>query len=118
MSSRPKQDVKDKHTVSTKAAYSRAAKKKLDETKAKLIGVNAKIRNAIATGQIDASEQLGHARRAVDMNLATVETQVEQLRKSGEDAWVGIKDDIETAWEDLSQSIKKLVARFTDASEP
>lgn len=117
MSSQPEQDTKRKRTISAKAAYSKAAHKKLAETKTKLAGVHAKIRNAIATGRVETSEQLRQAQHAVDENLATAEARVEILRKSGEDTWEAVKDDVDTAWEDLSQSVKKLVARFADGSK-
>ncbi|MDH3351786.1 MAG: hypothetical protein OEM60_06935 [Gammaproteobacteria bacterium] len=116
MSSRPEQFAKPGRTLSAKAAYSKAAHKKLAETRLKLAGVNAKIGNAIATGRIDSSAQLSQAQRGVDQDLATAEALVDKLRKSGEDAWERARDDVDNAWEDLSQSVKKLVAIFTDGS--
>jgi len=101
--------------LSEKAGYSRAAQRKLIETRTRLIGVFAKINNAIATGQIDATDRLMSARNAVQSNLEAVETKLESLRKSGDD-WVAARDDVENCWEDLSKSVKTLVALFADGS--
>ena len=101
-------------SISSKAAYSRSAGKKLAEAKAKLEGVNAKVRNAIATGKIDRSEQLGLAQQAVELNLATAQAQLSRLRKSDEESWDDLKKDVEDSWEHLSRSIKNLVDRFSD----
>ena len=104
-------------TLSAKAAYSIAASRKLAETKTKLDGVNAKIKNAISIGQIDATETLKHAQQAVASNLASAEQRIDELRKSGEHKWEARVDDVDSAWEDLSQSVKKLVARFSDMAK-
>ena len=117
MWAQPEKSADRMKTLSAKAAYSKAANRKLAETKRKLDGVNAKIRNAISTGQIDATETLEHAQQAVATNLASAEQRIVELRKSGEHAWEARADDVETAWEDLSQSVKKLVARFSDMAK-
>ncbi len=102
--------------LAAKAAYSKAARKKLIESRAKLDGVKAAIKNAIATGQIESSERLERAQRAMDAHLATAESRIERLRKSGDDAWEDARNEVDNAWEDLSQLIKKLVARLSDES--
>ena len=101
-------------SVSSKAAYSRSAGKKLAEAKTKLEGINATIRNAVTTGKIEASEQLWLAQQAVELNLATAQAQLSRLRKSGEASWEDLKEDVEDSWEHLSRSIKNLVDRFSD----
>ena len=104
-------------TLSAKAAYSKAAGRKLAETKRKLDGVNAKIKNALSIGHIDASEQLKRAQHAVELNLLSAEQRIGELRKSDEHEWTACADDVDSAWEDLSQSVKKLVARFSDMAK-
>ena len=101
-------------SVSSKAAYSRSTGKKLAETKTKLEGINATIRNAVATGKIEASEQLRLAQQAVELNLATAQAQLSRLRKSGDEGWEDFKTDVEDSWEHLSRSIKNLADRFSD----
>lgn len=102
--------------MSAKAAYSRAAQKKLNDSKTKLDIVRARLKNAVAAGRVESNERLVRAQYAVDANLAAAEARVERLRKSGEDGWEELKNDIDTAWEDLSRSINNLVARFSDGS--
>lgn len=104
-------------SISAKTAYSREAHRKLIESRAKLNGVNAKIKNALATGRIEASENLDRARYAIEANLVAVETQLELLRKSSEQDWEKLRGDVDTAWEDLSRSVKKLVAIFSDEAK-
>jgi len=111
------QNAGRRNSTAAKAAHSKAAQKKLIDSKTRLDGVKAKIRNAVTTGRIDANEQLERAQLAVEANLKTVEARLERLRKSGEENWEDLRDDLDTAWEDLSQSIKKLVARFSDGSK-
>lgn len=117
MSTQPEHNMGRVKKLATKAAYSKVAHEKLVETRTKLAGVKAKIRNAIAIGRIDATVQLKNAQRAVDLNLATAEARIEQLRKAGEDNWETLASDVDTAWEDLSKSIKKLVDRFSDIAK-
>lgn len=103
--------------VSAKAAYSKAARKRLIESRAKLDGIRAAIKHAIVTGRLESSEQLERAQRAMEARLKTAETRLEVLQKSSEEEWETLRDDLDNAWEDLSYSIKKLVARFSNDSK-
>jgi len=114
MSTQPAQTTSRVRKLATKAAYSKGASEKLVKTRTRLVAVSAKIRNAVAAGRIDATDQLRRAQHAVDLNLATAEERIEKLRKSGEENWEARARDVDTAWEDLSQSVKKLVASFSD----
>lgn len=80
----------------------------------KLLGVKARIRSATIAGEIVANRQLKDAQRAVDANLVAAESSLERLRKSGHDVWEDLTPDVDTSWEDLSQSIKKLVAGYAE----
>ncbi len=102
--------------ISAKATYSKNTGKKLAESKTKLAAINDKIRNAVATGKLEASEQLELAQQAVQTNITSAEEQLSRLRKSSEESWEEFKDDVEDAWEHLSRSIKQLVDRFSDGS--
>ncbi len=102
------------NSLTTKATYSKAEHKKLVETRAKLAGVNAKITCAINSGEIAPSERLDRARRAIDVGLAIAEVRLDQLRKSGEDDWMNVSVEVESAWEELSRSIKRLVSTISE----
>ena len=114
MSKEPTPDAKCRTSISRKAAYSKAAQKRLHNARVKLVGVKARIRSATVAGQIVFNRQLEAAQRAVDANLVAAESSLERLRKSDDDAWEDLIPDVDTAWEDLSQSIKKLVAGFSE----
>ena len=110
---RPSKHVR---SVAAKAAYSRQARKKIIESHAKLDGVRAAIKHAIAAGNLKSSDKLECEQRATETRLATAESRLESLQKSGEDGWEAQRDKLEDAWEDLSYSINKLVARIKDES--
>lgn len=106
-------DRVDAHMAKT--SYTRAARMKLTETKARLDGVRAKIENAITSGIVARDARLDRARQAVEDNLAAAEARLIEILKSGDD-WEGLQRDMDTAWENLSQSVKNLVAQFDDRS--
>jgi hypothetical protein len=108
------QDAHRRTSISRKAAYSKAAQKRLLDARVKLASVRAKIRSATVAKQIVVNRQLEDAQRAVDANLVAAESSLERLRKSGDEVWEDLTPDVDTAWEDLSQSIKKLVAGYSE----
>jgi uncharacterized protein YyaL (SSP411 family) len=101
-------------SIAKKAAYSRAAQKRLSELESRLFGVKARIRSATIAGHVASIQQLEDAQRAVDANLLAVRAEFERMRKSGETAWSEHARDFDTAWENLSQSINRLVARYSE----
>ncbi len=102
--------------VSAKTAYSETAGKKLVESKAKFDGVRAAIRHAVATGSLKPCTKLECAQRAVEARITIAEARLEALQKSGGEGWEHLRDELEDAWEDLSHSMNKLVARIKDGS--
>lgn len=102
--------------MSAKAAYSKAARNKLVESKAKLDSIRAAIRNATTTGRLRPSDQLERALDAMEVNFEAAESQLRILQKSGEDDWENQCVKLDGAWENLARSIAILVARFSDES--
>jgi hypothetical protein len=102
--------------VSAKATYSKGARKKLIASKAKLDGIRAAIKRAITMGSLQPSDKLEFAQQAIEARLATAESRLETLQKSDDEGWEGLRAELEDAWEDLSHSINKLVARIKDES--
>lgn len=103
-------------SISAKAAYSKAARKKLLDYEAKLAGIRAAVKHAIEAGRMESSDKLACSQQAMDARLAAAEVRLELLQKSGEEDWEGHRERLEDAWEDLSHSINKIVARFKDAA--
>ena len=102
--------------VTAKAAYSKGARKRLVESRAKIDGVQAAIKHAIATGSLQPSDKLEHAQQAMDTRLRAAEARLKTLQKSSENEWEELRGELEDAWEDLSHSISSLVARVRDES--
>ena len=111
------QEERRRSAILEKAAYSRAAQKRLSEAEITLTGVKAKIRSATTAGQIAMNRQLEDGLLAVDANLASVKTALDRLRKSGCGSWKKHSREVDTAWENLSQSIKRLVAGYSDGKQ-
>ena len=114
MPQEPASEATRKSSIAKKTAYSRAAQKRLSVLETRLFGVNAKIRSATMAGHIVANQQLEDAQRAVEANLVAVKAALERLRKSGEAAWNDHARNVDTAWENLSLSINRLVAGYAD----
>lgn len=98
------------------AAYAKAARKRLVESRAKIDFARAEIEHAIATGSLKSSDKLACAQRAMETTLAVAESRLQSLEKTGEEGREALRDKLEDAWEDLSHSISKLVARIKDES--
>ena len=98
-----------------KTAYTRQAEAKLAETKAKLDVIKAKIKGAIAEGEVEAAEQLEMVEAQLDEYVVDAQTRIEQMKDASEDAWEELKDDVEESWENLSQSVKRVIDRFSSS---
>ena len=103
-------------STAAKAVYSRDARKKLINSRGKLKGVTAVVRQAISTGRLRKSQRLDRALRAAETNFAAVEAQLRLLQKSDEETWERQRVELETAWEDSARSIKNLVSLFADGT--
>ncbi|MEO0616701.1 MAG: hypothetical protein AAFY69_11275 [Pseudomonadota bacterium] len=115
----PKYDSKPRvsfRKITEKATYSKAARKKLVELRAKLDGVALIVRHAVATGRVPPSSSLDQALEAMEVNYAVAEAKLRSMQKSGENDWEEQRTQLESAWEDLARSIKQLVARFADSA--
>ncbi len=102
--------------MSAKAAYSKSARNKLVESRAKLDGIRTAIKQAVAAGRLRPSEQLDRTLSAMEVNFRAAETQLRNLQKSGEDEWEKMRVQLDSTWENLARSIANLVARFSDES--
>ena len=102
--------------ISEKAAYSKAARKKLIDSRAKLDGVTYIIRQAVDTGRLKPNVQLDQALEAMEVNFSTAEAQLRILQKAGDNEWEEQRAELESAWENLAHSIKQLVVRFADGT--
>lgn len=116
MNAPSRQSAEHGSPTATEIAYKKAAKKHLEHLKTRIGGVQAKIQCAIASGRIDLDEQLASTLRAVDISFETAEAQLERIVRSSDGTWMAKADGVESASEDLSYSIKQVVAQFSDRS--
>jgi hypothetical protein len=100
-----------------KAAYSMAAQDRLSEAEVRLAGVKARICSATSAGHVVITRQLEDARRAVDANLEAAKANLERLKNTSDAGWKEQSRDFDTAWEDLSGSIGRLVACYSDGKK-
>ena len=101
--------------LAAKTTECRDAHRRFNATSMRLAGVRAKIRNALRTGRLAPSNQLEAAQRAVDANLKAVARSLDRLHKAGDVEWEIQRTALETTWEDLYRSVKRLVAVMDDA---
>ena len=101
-----------------KTAYTRKTEAKLEEAQGKLAVVKAKIKGAVADGQIEAVELLQKTEAKADSQLAKVKRRLERLKTAGDDSWEELKDGTESAWEELSESLKKIADRLSVKKKP
>lgn len=93
--------------------YIKLLEARLSEKQAKLDYIKRKIRVAVEKDRINGSEQLYNAERQADSCVVAMQEQLIKLKAAGSDAWDRSKMDAEIAWEELSQSVKNLVSRFS-----
>lgn len=82
------------------------------ENRMKLEFVRNKVRRASSAGRIVVSEQLQSAERQAECLLQIAEQQLDKMRQADAASWESQKRNVESACDDLAQSIKKIVARF------
>jgi hypothetical protein len=96
-----------------KLRYAHEANARFHEVAVKLAGVTARIRSAVATGDLEMSEQLIQVQRQAEIHLATVERRLKQLEVTDDESWQRQKQILEDGWEDLLRSMKNIVARLS-----
>ena len=81
-----------------RTAYTRKAEAKLEEAKGALAVVKAKIKGAVADGQIETIELLQKAEAQADSRFEKVQRRLTRLKAAGDDSWEELKDGTESAW--------------------
>lgn len=96
-----------------RSAYVRSVKEKLAERRASLELVKRKVYRAVAAGRIARSDQIVNAERQANGCLLAVENWITRLSSDPDDDWEDSRFSTDIALEELSQSVKQMVARFT-----
>lgn len=102
----------DYHAKQKQQAYVANIEAKLSEKTATLNFVKSKINVAKESGRIHASDQLQKAEQQADSCVAELTKMLDQLKSADSNSWEAQRYNVDKAWDDLAQSIKKIVARF------
>ncbi len=96
-----------------KMAYCKTLEARLSAKAAQLAYVKSRVAHAADGHRIDASEQLRNAEKRADCAMATMTERLRDLQNADDQNIEDLKRDIDLAWEDLANSIKNVVARFS-----
>jgi len=99
--------------MADRSAYVRSVKEKLAEKRATLELVKRKVNRAAVAGRIARSEQIVNAERQANVALLVVENWIARLSSGLDEDWEDLRFSTDVALEELSQSVKQMVARFT-----
>jgi len=97
---------------SEKNAFVRSIEVKLIEKRARLNYIKGKIQKASDLRQISVSEQLRRAELSADSSIDLLQAKLDVLETADDDSWPTRRSEVEAAWDEVSQAIKKIVARF------
>ena len=93
-------------------SYERQARVELDEAQARLIIVKARIRTAVANGDLVLSEALNKAEVRADVHLRRAGLNLKGLIGADDESWDEFKNVLEVAQEDIADSVRKIVSRL------
>jgi hypothetical protein len=98
---------------SSKQVYLRSLEERLRQKKAQLANVKRKVKHAAKASRSGINVQVQNAEKRADSALATMTAQLQILKDADDISWEQLKFGIEIAWEDLSLSVARIVARFS-----
>lgn len=96
-----------------RSAYLRTVEARFAEKRTALELVTRKINKAVAAGRIARSEQLVNAERQANGCVLALENWITRLSSEPDDEWEESRFGTDIALEELSRSVKQMVARFT-----
>ena len=99
--------------AAARSAYVRSVKERLAEKRATLELVRRKVNRAAVAGRITRSDQIMNAERQANVSLLVVENWIARLSSELDEDWEDLRFSTDIALEELSQSVKQMVARFT-----
>ena len=83
--------------MSDKELYQQKKQSQLDEWKADVDKLKAKVSGASADAQLEINKQI----RDLESRIEKGKAKLSELAEAGEDAWESIKDGVKSAWEKL-----------------
>ncbi|KAA3626415.1 MAG: coiled coil domain-containing protein [Proteobacteria bacterium] len=93
-----------------KELYQRKMQAHLDEWKADVDKLRARVSRASADTQLKMNEQI----KELDSKIAEGKVKVSELSGASEDAWESIREGVESAWDSLKSAVSEATAKFKD----
>ena len=96
--------------MSKKEAYKQKIEAELELAQAKLAEFKAQAKISTAEARIKSAKQVDELEQMIGVTKA----KLKELGEASEDAWVMLKDGVESAWGALSAAIRNAAAKFKD----
>ncbi len=93
-----------------KQAYVRNIEAQLLEKQARLNHIKRTVKETAGSRRTTESQQLVKAWRHTDNSIESLQEQLELLINADDQSWSSRRYEVEAAWDELSQAIKKVVA--------
>ena len=84
--------------------YLKKLQAQLDEWKAELDKQKARASGLSADVQLEVNKQI----KAFESRLEQAKTKLSELSEVGEDAWVAVRADVESAWDSLKSAVSAM----------
>ena len=94
--------------MNDKELYQQKMQARLDEWKAEVNKLKAKLSGASADAQLDINQQI----RVLERNIEEGKVKLSEIAAAGEDAWESIKEGVESAWDSLKSGVTDAAAKF------
>ncbi len=92
----------------SKDAYRQKAEARIEEYQAKLQQARARAKGASADAKIEAERHIAELEGAIEAGRE----RLSKLGDAAEEAWQDLARSLDAAWEEVSDGIKKVMARF------
>jgi hypothetical protein len=96
--------------MTEKKLYQQRVEAKLDEWKAEVDMLKAKVSGASASAKLKLNQQVRDLEAKIDEGKA----KVAELADASEESWDSVKEGIESAWGSLKSAFKDAAARFKE----
>lgn len=94
--------------MSMKDDYERRLKAQMDEWDARIAVFKAKADKAGADAEVDYRKNVERLRK----QQRDAQKKLDELRKSGDDAWKDLRAGIDSAWESFGRAVQDATSRF------
>lgn len=94
--------------MSDRELYQQKLQAQLDEWKAELDKLKAKVAGASADAQLKMNQQVALLESKIDEG----KTKLSELAEASSDAWASVKNGVESAWESMRSAFSDAASKF------